>query len=61
MLDIKTRRQHPESNGIAERFNGTVRDETSDNYGNNYLEAQATIASLVRPTTKNDCMPRWAI
>lgn len=48
LLDIKTRRQHPESNGIAERFNGTVRDETSDNYGNNYLEAQATIASLVR-------------
>ena len=48
LIDIKTRRQHPESNGIAERFNGTVRDETSDNYGDNYLEAQATIAGLVR-------------
>jgi putative transposase len=48
LIDIKTRRHHPESNGIVERFNGTVRDETSDDYGNNYLEAQATIAGLMR-------------
>jgi putative transposase len=41
LIDIKTRRQHPESNGIVERFNGTVRDESSDHYGENYLEAQA--------------------
>ncbi|MGE0520980.1 MAG: transposase [Candidatus Binatia bacterium] len=48
LIDIKTRRQHPESNGIVERFNGTVRDETNDDYGGDYLEAQATVASLVR-------------
>jgi transposase InsO family protein len=28
-IDIKTRPRHPESNGIVERFNGTVRDETT--------------------------------
>jgi transposase InsO family protein len=47
LLDIRTRRRHPESNGIAERFNGTVREETGDDYGANYLEAEATIARLV--------------
>lgn len=47
LLDIKTRRRHPESNGIAERFNGTVRDTTGNDYGANYLEAEATIANLV--------------
>ena len=48
LLDIRTRRRHPESNGIAERFNGTVRDATGDDYGVNYLEAEVTIAKLVR-------------
>lgn len=47
LLDIRTRRRHPESNGIAERFNGTVREATGDDYGENYLEAEATIARLV--------------
>ncbi len=47
LIDIKTRRQHPESNGIVERFNGTVRDESDDAYGENYLQAEATIAKLV--------------
>lgn len=47
LLDIKTKRCHPESNGIAERFNGTVRRETRDNYGDNYLEAESTIKTTV--------------
>ena len=47
LIDIKTRLRHPQSNGIVERFNGTVRDETNDSYGGDYLEAQATIAGLV--------------
>lgn len=47
LLDIKTRARHPESNGIAERFNGTVRDESSDIYGSNYLEAEHTIERIV--------------
>lgn len=47
LIDIKTRVRHPESNGIVERFNGTVRDESRDEYGDDYLEAQATIASLI--------------
>ena len=39
LIDIKTRPRHPESNGIVERFNGTVRDESNNDYGNNYLQA----------------------
>src|ERR1022692_3621332 len=48
LIDIKTKRRHPESNGIAERFNGTVRDETDNAYGNNYLQAEAIIAKLMQ-------------
>lgn len=48
LLDIKTRPRHPESNGIVERFNGTVGDETDNNYGNNYLQAEAIIAKLMQ-------------
>jgi transposase InsO family protein len=48
LIDIKTRPRHPESNGIVERFNGTVRDETDNDYGKNYLQAEAIIAKLVR-------------
>ena len=47
LLDIKTRRRHPESNGTAERFNGTVRESTGDDYGESYLQAEAIIARLV--------------
>ena len=48
LLDIKTRPRHPESNGIVERFNGTVRDESDDNYGKNYLEAQTIVERLMK-------------
>lgn len=48
LIDIKTRPRHPESNGIVERFNGTVRDETDNDYGKNYLQAEAVIANLMK-------------
>src|SRR5215472_15016769 len=48
LINIKTRARHPESNGIVERFNGTVRDESDHAYGKNYLEAQAIIENLMR-------------
>jgi putative transposase len=47
LIDIKTRPRHPESNGIVERFNGTVRDESDNDYGENYLQAEAIIAKLM--------------
>ena len=52
LIDIRTRARHPESNGIVERFNGTVRDETSDRYGDNYLQACACIEAMI--TQYND-------
>jgi len=48
LINIKTRPRHPESNGIVERFNGTVRDESNNDYGDNYLQAEAIIAKLMR-------------
>lgn len=48
LIDIKTRARHPESNGIVERFNGTVRDETDDDYGDNYLQAETILDQLMR-------------
>jgi len=47
LIDIKTRPRHPESNGIVERFNGTVRDESGDDYGGNYLTLEAIIVKLM--------------
>jgi hypothetical protein len=32
----------------VERFNGTVRDESDNQYGQNYLQAEATIAKLMQ-------------
>ena len=48
LIDIKTRPWHPESNGIVERFNGTVRDESNNAYGSNNLQAEAIIAKLMQ-------------
>jgi transposase InsO family protein len=42
LLDIRTRARYPESNGIVERFNGTVRDETDDGYGDAYSRRPPT-------------------
>jgi transposase InsO family protein len=48
LIDIKTRPRHPESNGIVERFNGKVRDESDNDYGNYYLQGEAIIAKLMQ-------------
>ena len=48
LIDIKTRPRHPQSNGIVERLNGPVRDETDNDYGKNYLQAEAIIANLMK-------------
>lgn len=47
LIDVKTRARHPESNGIVERFNGTVRDTTDNDFGDNYLEAVDVINKMV--------------
>ena len=48
LIDIRTRPRHPQSNGIVERFNGTVRAESDNDYGGNYLHAEAIIDKLIR-------------
>jgi putative transposase len=48
LIDIKTKPRHPESNGIIERFNATVRDVSDNDYGNNYLQAEAIVAKLMQ-------------
>jgi len=47
LIDIRTQPRHPESNGIVERFNGTVRTESDEDYGKNYLQAEAIIGRLM--------------
>ena len=47
-IDIKTRPRHPESNGIDERFNGTVRDETDNDCRSDYRQAAAIIGKLMQ-------------
>lgn len=37
----------PDRNGIVERFNGAVRAQSDDDYGNNYLQVEATIGKLM--------------
>jgi transposase InsO family protein len=48
LIDIRTRARHPESNGIVERWNGTVRRESEDYYGDNYLAAPAPLGAAAR-------------
>jgi putative transposase len=61
LLDIKTRRRHPESNGIAERFNGTVRDQTGDDYGATLTSRPSTLSpGSSTSTMSNACTLRWA-
>ena len=59
LIDIKTRPRHPESNGIVERVNGTVRDESDNVFGNNYLQAEAIIAKLLQQYSEGGCMRLW--
>ena len=47
LIDIRTKPRHPESNGIVERFNGTVRDESDNDYGHHYLQAETIIGKLM--------------
>ena len=48
LLDIRTRRVTPESNGIVERFNGTVRQDSDDYYGDNHLQAERVDCEALR-------------
>jgi hypothetical protein len=41
LTNIKTKPRHPESNSIVERFDGTVRDERNNDFGDDYLQADA--------------------
>ena len=54
LSDIKAKPRHPESNGIVDRFNGAARHESDNDYGTNYLEAEALIAKLKLMRHYND-------
>lgn len=47
LKDIRTRARHPESNSIVERFNGTVRQDSDNYYGDHYLSAQTLVGQLI--------------
>ena len=47
LLNIRTRARYPESNGIVERFNGTVRQDSDNYYGDNYLAAERIVQPLI--------------
>ena len=44
LIHVKTRPRHPGSSGIVERCNGTVRDETNNDYGDDYWQVEGIIA-----------------
>jgi transposase InsO family protein len=46
LIDIKTKPCHPQSNGIVERSMRAC-DVTDNDYGNNYLQAEAIVAKLM--------------
>jgi len=47
LIDIKTRSRRPESNGIVEHINSTVRADIDNDYGTNYPQAEAIMDKLM--------------
>lgn len=59
LIDIKTRPRHPESNGIVERFNGTVRDELTTITATTICKPRRSSPSSCTITTRSDCTLPW--